>query len=59
MKLINFDLNISYNRVVISYWVYYKVQPSKRGAGGGGISRDGCNRKRDLIYFIMVNIVLG
>ena len=53
-----FDLNISCNRVVISDWVYYKVQPSKRG-GGGGISRDGCNRKRDLIYFIMVNIVLG
>lgn len=58
MKLVNFDLNISYNRVVISYWVYYKVQPSKRG-GWGEISRDGCNRKRDLIYFIMVNIVLG
>lgn len=27
--------------------------------GGGEISRDRCNRKRDLIYFIMVNIVLG
>ena len=52
-----FNLNISYNRVVISDWVYYKVQPSKRG--GGGFSREGCNRKRDLIYFIMVNIVLG
>ena len=52
-----FDLNISYNRVVISDWVYYKVQPSKRGEGG--IGRDGCNRKRGLIYFIMVNIVLG
>ena len=51
-----FNLNISYNRVVISDWVYYKVQPSKRR---GGFSREGCNRKRDLIYFIMVNIVLG
>ena len=51
-----FNLNISYNRVVIGDWVYYKVQPSKRG---GGFSREGCNRKRDLIYFIMVNIVLG
>ena len=43
--------------MVISDWVCYKVQPSKRG--GGGFSREGCNRKRDLIYFIMVNIVLG
>lgn len=41
MKLINFDLNISYNRVVISYWVYYKVQPSKRGAGGGELVETG------------------